>query len=60
MLATRLLFLAIAPTGAALLAAHPELHKVTVTRASDALPMRLGSLWSEDERAVLVFLRHFG
>ena len=33
---------------------------VSVTRASDARVQPLNSLWSTDERAVLVFLRHFG
>jgi len=36
------------------------LQTVQVTRASDARPIALSSLWTEDERAVLVFLRHFG
>ena len=54
----RLLCIAIStvPSALALLvAANP-----TLTRASDASKVGLTSLWKEDERSVLVFLRHFG
>ena len=33
---------------------------VQLTRASDARVMPINSLWTEQDRAVLVFLRHFG
>jgi len=41
-------------------ATYERLQTVRVTRASDALSLPLTSLWQPDERAALVFLRHFG
>ena len=57
-----LALLAYAPS-AALLAqgsTYGRLQTVQVTRASDAQSLPLTSLWQPDERAALVFLRHFG
>jgi hypothetical protein len=54
----QLLFALVCAPAAALVATR--LQTVQVTRASDARPIALSSLWTEDERAVLVFLRHFG
>ena len=55
-----LTWLACVPSAALVVAARPKLAGVQVTRASDAASVNLASLWAEDERAVLVFLRHFG
>ena len=60
MLRLLLVWLACVPAAALLVAAKPRLAGVQVTRASDAQNVELASLWSEQDRAVLVFLRHFG
>ena len=58
-----LAWLACAPSAAALVATgstYSRLQAVQVTRASDAQPLGLTSLWGESDRAALFFLRHFG
>ena len=40
--------------------AAPIFQSVQVRRSSDGFEQSLGSLWADDERAILVFLRHFG
>ena len=65
---------ALLPAAAALLTspavvsptAYGKLQGVQLTRASDAAPVELTKLWRKDvlglggQRAVVVFLRHFG
>ena len=41
-------------------ALHGALAGATVFRASDARPLELTSLWGEQERVVVAFLRSFG
>lgn len=49
---------ALAATAA--LVSYPALQAAPVTRASDGTRLPLTSLWGAEDRAVLVFLRHFG
>ena len=73
MLRLLLTWLAAVPAASLLVATAPaagtayeRLQGVQVTRASDAAPVELTSLWRKDvfglggERAVVCFLRHFG
>ena len=48
------------PAAAASVLSYPALQAAQVTRASDFKNLQLTSLWQEDDRAVVVFLRHFG
>ena len=43
-----------------LVASHPKLSTVQVVRASDYCKTPISDLWTENDKAVLVFLRHFG
>jgi hypothetical protein len=43
-----------------LVASHPKLSTVQVVRASDYYKTPISDLWTENDKAVLVFLRHFG
>lgn len=54
----RFLLAALLATASAL--SYPALQRAPVTRASDAAVMPITSLWQEEDRAVVVFLRHFG